>query len=175
MNECFTLRYSVFLIATLVLAGSSGPAAGTAPGAPMLAVSAGESAPIAPAPRSPGARAQAQSDIDPALLAGMRARSIGPAAMSGRVTAIDAVWADPRIISVGGASGGVWKTTNGGMSWEPIFDDQPVHSIGAIAIFQPNPDVIWVGSRPGLGGKRGTRCVQNHRRRPELDEGPVRR
>jgi photosystem II stability/assembly factor-like uncharacterized protein len=80
------------------------------------------------------------------LLAGLKARSIGPANMSGRIGAIDAVAADPNIIYVGGAAGGVWKSANGGLTWTPVFDDQPVSSIGAIAVWQKNPEVVWVGT-----------------------------
>ena len=87
--------------------------------------------------------------FDPDLLAGLRARSIGPAAMSGRVTVIEGVAADPRTLYVGAASGGIWKSVNAGLTWEPIFDDQPVASIGAIAVFQKSPDVVWVGTGEG--------------------------
>ncbi|MFQ5676803.1 MAG: WD40/YVTN/BNR-like repeat-containing protein, partial [bacterium] len=72
--------------------------------------------------------------LDMDKLKGMKARSIGPAGMSGRVTAIDAVNSNPDIIYVGTASGGLWKSTSGGIAWKPIFDDQPVASIGAVAI-----------------------------------------
>ena len=72
--------------------------------------------------------------LDMDKLKGMKARSIGPAGMSGRVTAIDVVLDDPSIIYIGTASGGLWKSTSGGIDWEPIFDDQPVASIGALAI-----------------------------------------
>ncbi|MGQ9577748.1 MAG: VPS10 domain-containing protein [Candidatus Aminicenantales bacterium] len=82
----------------------------------------------------------------PEVFAGLRARSIGPANMSGRVSALDAVAADPKIIYVGAASGGVWKSEDGGISWRPVFDDQPDHSIGAIAIDQSNPSIVWVGT-----------------------------
>ncbi|MGB9004662.1 MAG: hypothetical protein WCB96_02950, partial [Candidatus Aminicenantales bacterium] len=80
------------------------------------------------------------------LLAGLKARSIGPANMSGRIGAIGAVAANPNIIYVGGAAGGVWKSVNGGLTWTPVFDDQPVSSIGAMAIWQKNPEVVWVGT-----------------------------
>ena len=98
--------------------------------------------------------------IDPQSLAGLKARGIGPANMSGRIGAVDAVAADPNIIYVGGASGGVFKSTNGGLTWTPVFDDQPVSSIGAIAINQANPDVVWVGTgeaapRNSVGVGRG--------------------
>lgn len=79
----------------------------------------------------------------------LKARSIGPAGMSGRVTTIDAVHANPDIIYIGAASGGVWKTTSGGAKWEPIFDEQPIQNIGAIAIQQSNPAVVWVGTGEG--------------------------
>ena len=80
---------------------------------------------------------------------GLKARSIGPASISGRVAAIDAVHSNPNHIVVGSASGGVWISENGGLTWEPVFDDQPVASIGAVAINQSNPDIIWVGSGEG--------------------------
>ena len=79
----------------------------------------------------------------------MKPRSIGPAGMSGRVTAIDAVHGNPDIIYAGTASGGLWRSTSGGVEWEPIFDEESAHSIGAIAINQSNPDVIWVGTGEG--------------------------
>jgi photosystem II stability/assembly factor-like uncharacterized protein len=87
--------------------------------------------------------------IDPALLAGLKARSIGPAAMSGRVADVTAVESNPDIVYVGAANGGVWKSTNGGLTWEPTFDDQKVASIGALAVNQANPDVVWVGTGEG--------------------------
>jgi photosystem II stability/assembly factor-like uncharacterized protein len=86
------------------------------------------------------------AQVDPDLLSGLKARSIGPATMSGRVAAVEAVESNPNIVYVGAATGGVWKSTNGGTTWSPIFDDQPVHAIGAIGIFQPNPDIVWVGT-----------------------------
>ena len=79
----------------------------------------------------------------------LKPRSIGPAGMSGRVTAIDAVWANPNIIFLGTASGGVWKTENGGASWNPVFDDQPILNIGAVAITQSNPSIVWAGTGEG--------------------------
>ena len=76
-------------------------------------------------------------------------RNIGPAGMSGRITTIDAVVANPNIVYVGAASGGVWKTENGGQSWNPIFDEQPIQNIGSVAIQQSNPNVVWVGTGEG--------------------------
>jgi len=89
------------------------------------------------------------AQIDPELLAGMQARSIGPAGMSGRIAVVNAVESDPEIVYVGAATGGVWKSLDGGLTWEPLFDDQPVHAIGEIAIFQASPDIVWVGTGEG--------------------------
>lgn len=87
--------------------------------------------------------------LDMELFDGLKPRSIGPAGMSGRVTAIDVVRKNTEIIYVGTASGGLWRSTSGGISWEPIFDDQPAASIGAVAIDQKVPDIIWVGTGEG--------------------------
>ena len=98
--------------------------------------------------------------IDPQLLAGLKARSIGPANMSGRIGAVDAVISNPNIIYVGVATGGLWKSVDRGLTWTPIFDDKPVSSIGAIAINQSNPNIVWVGTgeatpRNSVGVGRG--------------------
>jgi photosystem II stability/assembly factor-like uncharacterized protein len=87
--------------------------------------------------------------LDMDKLKGMKPRAIGPAGMSGRITAIDAVISNPDIIYAGAASGGVWLSTSGGVSWEPIFDKETTLSIGAIAIQQDNPAVVWVGTGEG--------------------------
>jgi photosystem II stability/assembly factor-like uncharacterized protein len=88
-----------------------------------------------------------QVDMD--LFKSMKTRNVGPAGMSGRITSIDAVDANPTIIYAGAASGGLWKSTSGGITWKPIFDEQKVHSIGAISVYQKNPDLIWVGTGEG--------------------------
>jgi photosystem II stability/assembly factor-like uncharacterized protein len=105
---------------------------------------------VAALPALPGVLVQpAQAAIDPALLDGLKARAIGPAAVSGRISAIDAVHADPNHIVIGAATGGVWISGNGGLTWTPVFDEQGVASVGAVAINQSNPDVIWVGTGEG--------------------------
>ncbi len=86
---------------------------------------------------------------DLSVLEVMKARSIGPAGMSGRVVAIDAVACNPDIIYVGTASGGVWKSADRGVTWNPIFDEQKLINIGSVAICQSNPDVVWVGTGEG--------------------------
>ncbi len=87
--------------------------------------------------------------VDMELLKNMKPRNIGPAGMSGRVTSIDVVTDNPDVMYVGAASGGVWKSTSGGIKWDPVFDDQTTGSIGAIAIQQSNPSVVWVGTGEG--------------------------
>ncbi len=87
--------------------------------------------------------------IDFNKLASLKIRNVGPANMSGRITCIDALKSNPKLIYVGAASGGVWKSENGGSSWKPVFDEQPTQNIGAIAIQQSDPKVIWVGTGEG--------------------------
>jgi photosystem II stability/assembly factor-like uncharacterized protein len=80
------------------------------------------------------------------LLSGLALRSIGPALTSGRVADIAIDPSDKRTWYVGAASGGVWKSTNGGISFSPIFDGQGSYSIGVVVIDHANPNVIWVGT-----------------------------
>ncbi|GAB5410036.1 MAG: hypothetical protein BalsKO_24010 [Balneolaceae bacterium] len=87
--------------------------------------------------------------IDMDLMKGIEPRNIGPAGMSGRITAIDVVEMNPDIMYVGSASGGIWKSESGGVAWEPIFDDYGAASIGAIDIYQKSPSIIWVGTGEG--------------------------
>ena len=85
--------------------------------------------------------------VDSETISGLGARNIGSAAMSGRIAAVDAVREGQRLtVYVGSASGGVWKSVNGGTSFKPVFDKQPVQSIGAVTIDPKNPKVIWVGT-----------------------------
>src|SRR5215475_5520465 len=85
--------------------------------------------------------------VDSETISGLGARNIGSAAMSGRVAAIDAAQEGQRLtVYIGSASGGVWKSVNGGTTYKPVFDKQPVQSIGAITIDPKNPKVIWVGT-----------------------------
>jgi photosystem II stability/assembly factor-like uncharacterized protein len=85
--------------------------------------------------------------VDSETISGLGARNIGSAAMSGRVAAIDAVQEGQRLtVYVGAASGGVWKSVNGGATFKPVFDKQQVQSIGAVTIDPKNPKTIWVGT-----------------------------
>lgn len=86
-----------------------------------------------------------QTQINSATFGMMEARWLGPGTMSGRITAIEGVNDDGKTIYVGTAGGGIWKTTNAGASFKPIFDKY-CQSIGAIAIDQKNPKVIYAGT-----------------------------
>lgn len=79
-------------------------------------------------------------------LGGLRFRNIGPATMSGRVVDMDVVESDPYVMYVASATGGVWRTRDNGVTWQPVFEREAVHSVGDIAVFQPNPDTLWVGT-----------------------------
>lgn len=80
-----------------------------------------------------------------ALFGDLRARQIGPATMSGRISSIAVVPDNPEILYVGSATGGVWKTLSGGGLMSPVFDDHTM-SIGKVAIAPSNPDIVWVGT-----------------------------
>jgi photosystem II stability/assembly factor-like uncharacterized protein len=91
----------------------------------------------------------ASGQFNPEHFKAMKFRSIGPAGMSGRITAIDVDLSNPNRIFAGAASGGVWLSENGGTSWTPVFDEQSSLAIGAIKINQKNPSEIWVGTGEG--------------------------
>ena len=95
----------------------------------------------------PAGLAAQDAVFDSDTISGLGARNIGSAAMSGRVAAVTAVKEDGRLtVYVGAASGGVWKSVNGGTTYKPVFDKQPVQSIGAIAIDPQAPKTVWVGT-----------------------------
>src|SRR5580704_9979902 len=120
-------RWSVF--ASLVAAGLAITGSASAQGR----------APQPPAPPPPNA------STDP-LLRGFQFRSIGPAVMMGRVDDIQGSEKDPMTIYVGFATGGLWKSTDGGEHWKSQFDNMANESIGAIGIAPSNPDIVYVGS-----------------------------
>jgi photosystem II stability/assembly factor-like uncharacterized protein len=86
-------------------------------------------------------------------VAALPLRSVGPGLMSGRIADIAVHPTVPGVWYVAAASGGVWKTTNAGTTWTPIFDDQPSYSIGALALDPTNPDVVWVGTGENVSGR----------------------
>lgn len=96
----------------------------------------------------PSAPAQSPEAITQAV-AQLRFRPIGPANMGGRVTAIEGVPGNPLVFWVGGADGGVFRTVNGGVTFEEQFTDQPVYSVGALALAPSDRNVLWLGSGEG--------------------------
>src|SRR5579863_152091 len=94
-----------------------------------------------------GAQEAQHAKFDSDTISGLGARNIGSAEMSGRVAAIAAVKEKGRLtVYIGAASGGVWKSMNGGTTFKPVFDKQPVQSIGALAIDPSNPKTLWAGT-----------------------------
>jgi len=90
------------------------------------------------------AYAQDGSQANKDVLGSLRYRHIGPT--GNRVTSVVGIPGQPNIYYAGAASGGVWKTIDGGVHWDPVFDDQPVSSIGALAIAPSDPNIVWAGT-----------------------------
>ncbi|MEC9302442.1 MAG: sialidase, partial [Acidobacteriota bacterium] len=88
--------------------------------------------------------AQQPSEYDPTIFTAIEYRHIGP--VGNRVSAVVGVPGDPNVYYIGAASGGIFKSVDGGIHWEPVFDDQPAASIGSLAVETVNPNVIWAGT-----------------------------
>ena len=82
-------------------------------------------------------------------LKNLKPRNIGPSGMSGRITAIDVDLNHPDTWYVCSASGGIWKTTNAGADWKPVFDAEATLNMGSISIQQSNPNIVWAGTGEG--------------------------
>jgi photosystem II stability/assembly factor-like uncharacterized protein len=98
-----------------------------------------------------GALADTSRRLDPGVISGLGIRNIGSAAMSGRIAALAAAHRKngTTVLYVGAASGGVWKSTDGGTTFTPKFDKQKVQSIGALAIDPSDPETVWAGTGEG--------------------------
>ncbi len=92
-----------------------------------------------------GAQVPAHADETEEEAAGVHYRHIGPAS-GGRTTRVVGIPGDPSTYYLSTASGGVWKSVNGGLVWKPVFDDQPISSIGSVALANTNPEVVYVGA-----------------------------
>src|SRR6201982_2565115 len=134
MSKMFVRMALIFCGLFLLLAG---PAAGQKekPKAKAKAASAEDAKPTPSSESAPMDRFKA-----------LEFREIGPAVMGGRIDDFAVGGGNPNIVYVGVASGGVWKTTNNGTTWEPVFDKEDVSTIGDIAIAPSDPSVVWVGS-----------------------------
>ncbi|HKK92915.1 MAG TPA: hypothetical protein VJ925_05750, partial [Longimicrobiales bacterium] len=89
-------------------------------------------------------------DIDP--FAALEPRTIGPAVMSGRIVDLAVVERDPSVFYVASSTGGVWKTTTGGVTYDPVFEDEGTHSVGDVVVHQRDTSIVWVGT-----GERASR------------------
>ena len=94
---------------------------------------------LAPSPASAQEDPLARRIID-----GLEARHVGP--VGNRVSAVTGVPGDPNVFFIGAASGGIWKSTNGGHQWRPVFDDHEVQSIGALEVAPSDPSIVWAGT-----------------------------
>ncbi len=99
----------------------------------------------------PGAQSAAQQSFEESLIQDLSWRNIGNANQKGRVSAVDALDDNFAHVVVGTASGGVFKSTNAGNTWEPIFEQYGSASIGDVAIFEGDPNIIWVGTGEECG------------------------
>lgn len=101
---------------------------------------------LAQAPQTPPPPPPPVNQSDDPLLKGFRWRSIGPASMGGRIDDIAVVESNPFTYYIGFATAGVWRTTNNGTTWTPIFDNYPTASVGDLALSQSDPNILWVGT-----------------------------
>jgi hypothetical protein len=102
---------------------------------------------VAPGRLESPALAQAPApSFTEALFKSLQFRALGPAIMGGRIDDVAVVESNPHIIYVATASGGLWRTSNNGTTWEPLFDQQSHSSIGDVTVAPSNPELVWVGT-----------------------------
>ncbi len=133
-------------------AGANGtvfPGRGTKPrlrSAALLLAFAASPALAARRSAAPPAPSPAAGEESPDFFANVKIRNLGPAVGGGRVSCVAGIPGDRNVYYVGAAGGGVWKTTDGGLSWKAIFEKEATASIGAIALAPSDPSVVWVGT-----------------------------
>ena len=116
---------------------------------PFLAIALTATAAAVVAAAALVATAAAQAPVSAADFGALGFRGIGPASMSGRITDLAVVERDPTTFYAASATGGLWKTSDDGITWAPVFQRERTHSIGAVAVAQSRPDVVWVGTGEG--------------------------
>ena len=102
---------------------------------------------------APSAMAAQDATLAETSLSGLRLRGIGPAINGGRIADIDIHPDNENVMYVAVGSGGVWKTTNAGTTWDPIFDGQSSYSIGSVTLDPSAPNIVWVGTGENVGGR----------------------
>src|SRR5207302_11144042 len=132
MNRSWSSKIILFVIAAVLMCMLAGNALATQK-------AKGGAAP------APAAAAASQPDYD-VILKPLHFREIGPASMGGRIDDFAVVESAPDIIYVGAASGGVFKTTNGGTTWQPVFDNEVTSTIGDVTVAPSDPSIVWVGT-----------------------------
>ncbi|MGH9775623.1 MAG: VPS10 domain-containing protein [Candidatus Acidiferrales bacterium] len=140
--KIFSWRASLSLLVFCPLLLVASPLAAQKKGKKNLAPEVKQEAASA---QSAAAPASAAPTLDTAL-ENLKLREIGPAIMGGRIDDIAVNERDPNTAYFGAATGGVWKTTNGGDTWEPVFDHEGTSTIGAIALAPSDPSILWVGT-----------------------------
>jgi len=95
---------------------------------------------------APALAQTAKPQLDSATLAGFRWRTVGPANFEGRVADVVGIPSPSKTFFVAAAGGGIWKTTNAGTTFRPVFDDYPVVSMGALAIAPSDTQQVWAGT-----------------------------
>ena len=105
------------------------------------------------APDTSSAKEEDEAPLSSSTFKGLELRNIGPALMAGRIADIVITPDDPATWYVAVGSGGVWKTTNAGTTWTPIFDEEASYSIGSVTVDPSNPNTVWVGTGENVGGR----------------------
>src|SRR6266536_4467575 len=90
------------------------------------------------------------ANVEPSMLSALRWRSVGPAMFAGRVDDVAGVPGNPNLLYVAGATSGLWKSINGGVTFDSVFNDGGSLSIGAVAISPDNPEVVYIGTGEGF-------------------------